>query len=116
MQILKAALFGIALVAAPAFAQGDSPVVVEGGVPTAIVSYADLDLSSGSGLATLNGRITRAASRLCLGNAHKDVDTKVFEARCFDTAMAGAKPQVERAIAEKSLQLASNGAIRVAAR
>ena len=53
---------------------------------------------------------------LCLGNAHKDVDTKVFEARCFDTAMAGAKPQVERAIAEKSLQLASNGAIRVAAR
>ena len=116
MQYLKAALFGVALIAAPAFAQGDSPVVVEGGVPTAIVSYADLDIGSSSGLATLNGRITRAASRLCFDNGHKDVPTKVFEARCFDTALAGAKPQVERAIADKSLRLASKGAIKVAAR
>jgi UrcA family protein len=116
MQILKAALLGVALIAAPAFAQGESPVVVEGGVPTAIVSYADLDLGSSSGLATLNGRITRAASRLCFDNGHRDVPTKVFEARCFDTAMAGAKPQVERAIADKSLRLASKGAIKVAAR
>jgi hypothetical protein len=30
--------------------------------------------------------------------------------------MASAKPQVERAIADKSLRLASKGAIRVAAR
>lgn len=116
MQILKAALMGVALIAVPAFAQGDSPVVVEGGVPTAIVSYADLDIRSGSGLATLNGRISRAASRLCFDNGHRDVPTKVLEARCFDTAMAGAKPQVERAVADKSLQFASNGAIRVAVR
>ena len=116
MQILKAALFGVALIAVPAYAQGDSPVVVEGGMPTAIVSYADLDIGSSSGLATLNGRITRAASRLCFNNAHRDVPTKVLEERCFDTAMTSAKPQVERAIADKSLRLASNGAIRVAAR
>jgi UrcA family protein len=116
MQILKAALFGVALVAVPALAQGESPVVVEGGVPTAIVSYADLDIGSSSGLATLNGRITRAASRLCFDKAHKDVPTKVFEARCFDTAMASAKPQVERAMADETLRLASKGAIRVAAR
>jgi UrcA family protein len=116
MQILKPALFGVALIAVPAFAQGESPVVVEGGVPTAIVSYADLDVRSSSGLATLNGRITRAASRLCFDDAHKDVATKAAEARCFDTAMTRAKPQVERAIAERTLRLASNGAIRVAAR
>jgi len=116
MQILKAAFLGVALIAVPAFAQGDSPVVVEGGVPTAIVSYADLDIGSSSGLATLNGRISRAASRLCFDNAHRDVPTKALEARCFDTAMASAKPQVERAIADKSTSLASNGAIKVAAR
>jgi UrcA family protein len=116
MQILKAALFGVALIAVPAFAQGESPVVVEGGVPTAIVSYADLDIGSSSGLATLNGRVTRAASRLCFDGAHKDVATKVGEERCFDTAMASAKPQIQRAIAEESLQLASKGAIKVAAR
>lgn len=116
MQILKAVVMSVALIAVPAYAQGDSPVVVEGGMPTAIVSYADLDIGSSSGLATLNGRITRAASRLCFNNAHKDVPTKVFEARCFGTAMASAKPQVERAIADKSLRLASNGSIKVAAR
>ena len=37
----------------------------EGGAPTAVVSYADLDLSSSAGLATLNGRISRAASSIC---------------------------------------------------
>ena len=116
MQILKTALMGVALIAVPAFAQGDSPVVVEGGMPTAIVSYADLDIGSSSGLATLNGRITRAASRLCFDKAHRDVPTKVLEARCFDTAVAGAKLQVERAIAEQGQELASNGAIKVAAR
>ena len=116
MQILKAALLGVALIAVPAFAQGESPVVVEGGLPTAIVSFADLDIGSSNGLATLNGRIARAASRLCLGNAHKDVATKAFEARCFDTAMAGAKPQVDRAVAGRTMQLASSGTIRVAAR
>jgi len=116
MQMLKAALVGVALIAVPAHAQGDGPVVVEVGQPTAIVSYADLDLGSNSGLATLNGRITRAALQLCLDGAHRDVATKVFEARCFSTAVASAKPQIERAIADTSLRLASSGAIRVAAR
>ena len=56
MQILKAAFLGVALIAVPAFAQGDSPVVVEGGVPTAIVSYADKSMRLAS-----NGAIRVAA-------------------------------------------------------
>ena len=116
MQILKAALMGVALIAVPAFAQGESPVVVEGGRPTAIVSYADLDLGSSSGQAALNGRIERAASQLCLEGAHRDVGTKVLEARCFNGAMASAKPQVDRAILDSSQLIASSGAIKVAAR
>lgn len=116
MQILRAALMGAALIAAPAFAQGESPVVVEGGVPTAVVSYADLDIGSSSGLATLNGRISRAASSLCFEGGRTDIARANFEARCFKTAMAGAKSQVDRALSDRSLRLASSGAIKVAAR
>ena len=112
MQKFTALLAG--LVAMPAFALGESPVIVEGGVPTAVVSYADLDLGSPSGLATLNGRINSAASRLCHEGGRKDLPMQMFEARCFKTAIASAKPQVERAITERSF--ASNGAIKVAAR
>ena len=79
MQTLKFSLAALVLLGTPAFAQGDSPVVVEGGVPTAIVSYADLDISSSSGLATLNGRIARAASRLCTEDGRKDITKELFE-------------------------------------
>lgn len=116
MQLLKAAMMGVALVAAPAFAQGDSPVVVEGGRPTAIVSYADLDLGSSSGLATLNGRINRAASRICFEDGRTDLATRINYTNCFDAALASAKMQVDRAVASKTQQLASIGAIRVAAK
>ena len=102
------------LVAMPAFAQGESPVIVEGGVPTTVVSYADLDLGSSSGLATLNGRINSAASRLCHQGGRQDLPRQMYEARCFKTAVASAKPQVDRAIGNQSL--ASSGAIKVAAR
>jgi UrcA family protein len=116
MQMLKFALLAAALVAAPALAQGESPVIVEGGVPTAIVSYADLDIGSKSGLATLNGRISRAASSLCFEGGRTDVARATFEARCFKSAMTGAKSQVDQALAGQSVRLASSGAIKVAAR
>lgn len=112
MQKLTAVLAG--LVAMPAFAQGENPVIVEGGAPTAVVSYADLDLSSQSGLATLNGRINSAASRLCHEGGRKDLPTQMYEARCLKTAIASARPQVERAIGGKAF--ASSGTIKVAAR
>ena len=46
MQMSKLAFAGLTLLAAPAYGQGQSPIVVEGGVPTAIVSYADLNIGS----------------------------------------------------------------------
>ncbi len=116
MQMVKTALLSAALIATPALGQGEGPVVVEGGVPTAVVSYADLDIGSAQGLATLNGRISHAASNLCFETGHKDLDRATFEARCFRSALAGAKTQVDRAIADRNMQLASGGAIKVAAR
>ena len=116
MQILKAALVGVALISVPAFAQGERPVVVEGGRPTAIVSYSDLDLRSSSGVATLNGRIYRAASHICFEDGRTDLATRLNHSSCFNSALASAKVQVDRAVANESQRIASSGAIKVAAR
>ena len=116
MQILKAALMGVAMISVPAFAQGEKPVIVEGGRPTAIVSYADLDLGSRSGVATLNGRIYRAASHICFEDGRTDLATRLNYESCFNAALASAKVQVDRAVTDKFQRIASSGAIKVAAR
>ena len=114
--MLKSTVALAALMAVPALAQGESPVIVEGGLPTAVVSYADLDLSSSNGLATLSGRISRAASRICTESGRKELRRQLSEARCFRTAIQSAQPQVERIAADSSERMASSGTIRVAAR
>jgi len=63
---LAIALVGLAL-ATPAYAQNE-PVLIEGGLPVAVVSYADLNISSPAGRHVLEGRVSRAASDLCLEN------------------------------------------------
>ena len=114
MHKLTVALAGIALIAGPAIAQ--DPVVVEGGAPTARVSYADLDLGSASGIATLNGRIHRAASRLCFEDGRTDIATRLNWTSCYKGALAQAKVQVDRAVADRTLRMASSGTIKIAAR
>ena len=114
--MLKSTVALAALMAVPALAQGDSPVIVEGGLPTAVVSYADLDLSSSTGLARLNGRISRAASRICTETGRKEIRRQLSEARCFRTAVESAQPQVERLVGDASERMASSRTIKVAAR
>jgi UrcA family protein len=114
MKTLTAALIGFALTAEPALAQ--DPVVVEGGVPTARVSYGDLDLGSDSGLATLNGRIHRAASRICFEDGRTDLATRLNWGRCYKGALAQAKVQVDRVVADRAVRIASSATIKVAAR
>lgn len=114
MQKLTSALAGIMLIAGPAFAQ--DPVVVEGGAPTAAVSYADLDLGSARGLATLNGRIQHAASRLCFEDGRTDLATRLNWTRCYKGAIAQAKVQVDRAVGDRALRIASSGTVKIAAK
>lgn len=114
--MLKSTVALAGLMAVPALAQGESPVIVEGGLPTAVVSYADLDLSSTNGLATLNGRISRAASSICTESGRKELSRQLYEARCFKTAIESTKAQVERAVADMNQRVASIGTIKVAAR
>lgn len=59
-----------------------------------LVNYLDLDLSSKAGRATLRWRIHVAAMDVC------SVD-RFLSAGCYDTAMADALHQAERAITDR---------------
>ena len=84
-----------------AFAQR-SPITVEGpplDVPFEYVSYGDLNLASGSGLATLQRRVRRAASRLCLQHGAQPVHEQMQERTCYSGAIAGANQQIGDVVA-----------------
>ena len=116
MQIpqLAIAVAGLAL-AAPALAQNE-PVVIEGGLPVATISYADLNIGSPAGRRVLEGRITRAASDLCLETYRQPLSEFAAEHRCFSLAMAKAGIDIDVAVARASTKLASERTIKVAAK
>jgi len=101
------------LAAAPAIAQND-PVVVEGGLPTASVSYADLNIASPAGRHTLEGRVERAASALCLENQRVPIKDFMSGRHCFSLAMSKARIDIDLAAARAAPQLASERTIKVA--
>jgi UrcA family protein len=70
--------------------------------PTAQVAYGDLDLGTQAGINTLNGRIRRAADRVCGDNRGAAME----ELRCRSNAIAGANAQVALVRTDK-LHLAS---------
>ena len=110
------AVAGLALAASPALAQNE-PVVIEGGLPTARVSYADLNISSPAGRHALEGRVTRAASGLCIENYRQTLTQFGAEQRCFSLAMAKARIDIDLAVARAGTALASTALIiTVAAR
>jgi len=99
----------------PALAQNE-PVVIEGGFPVATVSYADLNIGSPAGRRALEGRVTRAASSLCIENFRQTLGEFSAEHRCFSLAMAKARIDIDLAVAKASTQLASGRTIVVAAK
>ena len=77
--------------------QAQPPILVEG-APMAVVPYGDLDLSRPAGQAVLQGRVQRAAERLC-ATGLRDIGAIMSERRCLDVALADARGQIDRAIA-----------------
>ena len=101
------------LVPGPAFGQ---PVVVEM-LPTATVSYADLDLTSPRGVAALNGRVRRAAESLCRNPGVVGVAARLAERSCVAFAQGHAEAQIETAIAQAGNErFAARGTIIVPGR
>jgi len=68
--------------------------------PTAHVRYADLNLRSAEGLRRLQARVRTAAERLCPGSRATALGERREGLVCRDAAIAGAAPQVRRAVAE----------------
>lgn len=96
--ILASLTMAAGFAAAPATAQ--RPVTVYG-VPSAsvYVSYGDLNLTRAEDVATLHGRIRRAANNLCLSDSIMPASVFLQERACAAEAVAGAQAQIERALA-----------------
>lgn len=104
---LAAAIATSGTVAFPAYAAEGSKV--------SAVSYADLDLTSADGAASLQRRVERAARDVCTFSGDRSLDGAMEAKACAKVAAARAMPQVELAMAKAGTQLAQNGRISVAA-
>lgn len=110
-----AALFAAALmVPAAAAAQ---PMVVEGGLPTISVTYADLNLASDAGRERLLARVRGAATRLCQNHLAGVTSEQIQRRSCYRAAIADARNQMNQAVADNGrTRLAGRATITVAAR
>jgi UrcA family protein len=86
IRIITSAVLAFAAVAGTAASAQEAP--------TAIVSYAGLDLSSTAGLAALNRRISVAARRICGEADIRDLQRQAAVDACRTTAVRSAAPQV----------------------
>jgi UrcA family protein len=93
--VASALLLPTASLASTASAAGDD------GIQTAVVSYADLDLTNSAGTDVLQGRIKVAASGVCGANATRPAELAAIQADrlCVNEAVASAQPAFNRAIA-----------------
>jgi UrcA family protein len=66
------------------------------GLPTIIVSYADLDLSKPEGARILYARIKRAAHKVCAPLASREVRRNFLWRDCYEGAIANAVATVDR--------------------
>lgn len=94
-------------------AAANEPITVTGS-DSVRVSYADLNLGSSSGLKTLEGRVRRAAKKLCVDRRVDDLEREMAGRACISAALASAQPQIEQAMADTGeTRLASTQGITV---
>lgn len=63
------------------------------------VSYADLDLTTKAGAATLDRRVQRAIREVCGEASSRDVNLMLREKRCRTNALRTVRPQMDTAFA-----------------
>lgn len=64
-----------------------SVVITREAVPTAIVSFADLNIWSEAGQNQLTRRIRSAASDICIDDFKVDLKVGMYQRRCYNTAL-----------------------------
>ena len=114
MHIVAKSLVAFAVLATAGTAAAQPPVA-ETESRTTVVSFADLNLASPAGLHALNGRIQRAAAKLCIRDGRKPLQAELYERRCMTAAMANAQTGIEHARANRSVRQASRAGIQLSA-
>ena len=103
------------VVTGTAFAQ--PPVVVtRDTAPSAIVSYADLNIWSDAGQERLVNRIKAAATDICFESNKVEVKVAVAQHTCFNTALDSGLRQMEMAIAARPGSTLATSTLLVSAR
>jgi UrcA family protein len=83
-------------------------VVTREAVPTAVVSFADLNIWSQAGQSQLTHRIRAAASDICIDNYKVELEIGTLQRRCFNTALNSGMRQMNMAIASQPGTLATS--------
>lgn len=84
---------------------------------TSEVSYADLNLASADGRASLEQRVRGAAAQLCQPNIAGVTAERVLRQRCYVAAIEGARPQIDAAVTRRlEARLAAARSITITAR
>ncbi|WP_324805607.1 UrcA family protein [Sphingomonas sp. LY29] len=105
------------LILSSAAAVAQRPVVVQAKpseVPTAKVSYTDLNLASTEGAATLEKRVGKAIRKVCAANNTYSASPERHFTTCAANARAQARPQIASAVA-RAQQMAATGSATLAA-
>lgn len=122
MRLVKSILFAASLattaslsvLSTPAFGKQSKDSIVVRAEPsefvTRSVGYRDINLLLPAGVKALNGRVQSAVTDVCL---EATFEAKAFLS-CEDTAWIGARPQIERAVAQ-AREMAMTGSSAVAA-
>ena len=76
-------------------ASANSSEVIVQAVPTAHVSFGDLNLHSSSGRMRLAGRIRSAASSLCTEDNVEPLAVRLEQINCYQVAVAGGLDQMD---------------------
>ena len=116
LQAISASFGLFSLGAAMAAASGVAPITISIGVPTAQVSYADLDLATSDGVRALEARLRDAAESLCVRGGMEPFWHMQAERDCMRAAIADASDEVDEAVARLDRQDAGAKVIEVAAR
>lgn len=94
----RSSLAGAALLAATA-ALGAPAYAADMDEQRILVRVGDLDLSSPAGRGTLDGRVSRAADRICKDNQRSSISVRLLEDRCRAQVLANARADIELAVA-----------------
>jgi UrcA family protein len=116
MPTLMKAIAAFAILAAGGAGSAAAQPAVGMDAPTAVVSYADLDLGSAAGRDTLKGRIHAAASRVCTQEGRHSLQQELAERRCRATAITSAQAGMDQAVAQRTVLMAQGSKTQLTAR